>query len=700
MKKKVAVMCVSKKSNEFYAKHLENIFTNKIEFFYYSLDENGFENMIKADLYLVCSTSSNVFDYSMSCIPSDSNVVISSITFNKESIEKVKKIREGATILMVNLSKNMAIEAVSTLNRIGINDINFIPLGPTDNSESIKEAEEYKNIKIAVTCGESRYIPDFVEEVIDLGGRVFTERVLVEMILKLDISSIMKTKPFKSYIQQLAERDYGIDELTRKVSNIELKFDLVLDSIDIGVIGIDVNNRIFEFNTAAENILHLKKEDVLDKTTDESLPFMPLNIYRDNLLTNDVRLITIKGVLVSLRTTSIVQNENFKGYFAIIERFKDEEDKQRKLRLQLLNRGHKAKYTFDDIKGNCPILKKVKEVAAKMSKSNASILIYGESGTGKELFAHAIHNESHRKDMPFVAINCAALPENLLESELFGYEEGSFTGAKKGGKAGLFEYAHTGTLFLDEIENMSQSLQVKLLRVLQEKEVIRIGSEKITSIDVKIIAASNEKIKDMVNKGTFRKDLYYRINALPINIPPLRERKGDVLLIADGIKKSIPAEFELSDEVKEIFMTYEWEGNIRELRNVIEYLAYVDKSVINIEDLPPTFLDEKDSDGKFYHREYNNKFWMDIFPREKVEKYVYVLKMFYKAKKEKVSIGRKNISDASQNTDYPLSEQEARTIISYLAKNQLVLISRGRKGSEITSKGIEMVDKMVEMGKY
>ena len=694
MKKKVAVMCVSKKSNEFYAKYLENIFANKIEFFYYSLDENGFEDMVKADLYLVCSTSSSVFDYSMSCIPEDSNVVISSITFNKESIERVKKIPDGSEVLMVNLSKSMALEAISTLNRIGINDMNFIPLGPIDN---IKEANEYKNIKIAVTCGESRYIPNFVEEVIDLGGRVFTERVLVEMILKLDISSIMNTKSFKNYIQQLAERDYGIDELTRKVSNIELKFDLVLDSIDIGVIGIDVNNRIFEFNTAAENILHIKKDAVLGKTTDESLPFMPLNVYKDNLLTNDVKLITIKGVLVSLRTTSIVQNENFKGYFAIIERFKDEEDKQRKLRLQLLNRGHKAKYTFDDIKGNCPILKKVKQIAAKMSKSNASILIYGESGTGKELFAHAIHNESPRRDMPFVAINCAALPENLLESELFGYDEGAFTGAKKGGKAGLFEYAHTGTLFLDEIENMSQSLQVKLLRVLQEKEVIRIGSEKITSIDVKIIAASNENIKDMVDNGSFRKDLYYRINALPINIPPLRDRKGDVLLIADEIKESIPAEFELSEEVKEIFMTYEWEGNIRELRNVIEYLAYVDKPIINIEDLPTTFLIDRDLDRKIDKEKYSNTLWMEIFPKEKVGKYVYVLKILYKAKKESITLGRKNISDLSKNTEYHLSEQEVRTIISCLEKNQLVLVSRGRKGSEITKKGIELVEKLVKL---
>lgn len=696
MKKRVAVMCVSKKSNEFYSNYLEDIFAKTIDFFYYSLDENGFENMIKADLYLVCSTSSNVFEYSMSCIPENSNVVISSITFKKNSIEKVKNIPKDSNILMVNLSKNMAMEAISTLNRIGINDINFIPLGPIDN---MKDINEYKDIKIAVTCGESRYIPYFVEEVIDLGGRVFTERVLVEMILKLDISEIMGTKPFKSYIQELAERDYGIDELSRKVSNIELKFDLVLDSIDIGVIGINVNNRIFEFNKAAENILHMKKDDALGKTTDESLPFMPLNVYKDNLLTNDVKLITIKGVLVSLRTTSIVENENFKGYFAIIERFKDEEDKQRKLRLQLLNRGHKAKYTFDDIKGNCPILKKVKQIAEKMSKSNASILIYGESGTGKELFAHAIHNSSPRSDMPFVAINCAALPENLLESELFGYEEGAFTGAKKGGKAGLFEYAHTGTLFLDEIENMSQSLQVKLLRVLQEKEVIRIGSEKIINIDVKIIAASNENIKDMVEQGKFRKDLYYRINALPINIPPLRDRKDDVLLIADEIKKSIGSTFELSNEVKNVFINYEWEGNIRELRNVIEYLAYVDKPLIDIEDLPSMFLEENNFNEISYDRNYDNTLLMKILPNEKLEKYIYVLKILYNAKKENISLGRKNISQSSQNSQCPLSEQEVRTIISYLANKKLVSVSRGRKGTELTLKGVEMVDKMVQMDK-
>ena len=167
------------------------------------------------------------------------------------------------------------------------------------------------------------------------------------------------------------------------------------------------------------------------------------------------------------------------GAFAIFQEFKEEEKKQNELRRQLLNKGHKAKYTFDDIIGENHSMLKLKALAQKMARIDSDILITGESGTGKELFAHAIHNYSHRKDYPFIVVNCAAIPETLLESELFGYEEGAFTGAKNGGKIGLFEFAHMGTLFLDELEGMSPALQVKLLRVIQEKELMRIGGDKI-----------------------------------------------------------------------------------------------------------------------------------------------------------------------------------------------------------------------------
>lgn len=229
---------------------------------------------------------------------------------------------------------------------------------------------------------------------------------------------------------------------------------------------------------------------------------------------------------------------------------------------------------------------RTKQIAARMARTESAILLTGESGTGKELFAHSIHNASRRHDMPFVAINCAALSESLLESELFGYDEGAFTGAKKGGKLGLFEYAHRGTLFLDEIEGMSQTLQVKLLRVLQEKEFMRVGGNRIIPTDVRIIAASNEDILELVHQGAFRKDLYYRLNTLPIAIPPLRERGEDLFLIASHLMEKNGVRFTFSPEAKSVLRAYPWEGNVRELANLVEYLSMLGKDQVEVEDLP------------------------------------------------------------------------------------------------------------------
>jgi propionate catabolism operon transcriptional regulator len=209
--------------------------------------------------------------------------------------------------------------------------------------------------------------------------------------------------------------------------------------------------------------------------------------------------------------------------------------------------------------------------AVKIGMSDSTAIIYGESGTGKEMMAQSIHNISDRKDEPFVAINCAALTESLLESELFGYEEGSFTGARKGGKPGLFELAHGGTIFLDEINSVSLNLQSKLLRVLEEKEVMRIGSDYVIPLDVRILTAANESLKDKIKDGSFRRDLFYRLNILELHIPPLRQRKKDILPLfkhylhefaEDG---QVP---EISSEFEEKLVLYSWPGNVRELKNI------------------------------------------------------------------------------------------------------------------------------------
>ncbi|MDF2883795.1 MAG: PspF2, partial [Clostridiaceae bacterium] len=238
---------------------------------------------------------------------------------------------------------------------------------------------------------------------------------------------------------------------------------------------------------------------------------------------------------------------------------------------------YKAKYKFEDIFTVSDCGKKCIETAKNYSKNDFSVLLTGESGVGKELFAHSIHNESNRKEGPFISVNCAAIPENLIEAELFGYEAGAFTGANKDGRIGKFELANGGTIFLDEIGDLPLSMQAKLLRVLQENEMVRIGGNHIISLDLKVIAATNCNLEEKIKEGNFREDLYYRLNVLNLNIPPLRQRKEDIPLLIDNFitklyqKCGIYKKF--SDESINVLTNYYWPGNIRELKNIVERIA-------------------------------------------------------------------------------------------------------------------------------
>ena len=251
------------------------------------------------------------------------------------------------------------------------------------------------------------------------------------------------------------------------------------------------------------------------------------------------------------------------------------------------------KITLDNIIGNSDLIVQTKRNALIASRSTSTILITGESGTGKELFARSIHNHSDRVDNPFVTVNCAAIPDNLLESELFGYEEGSFTGAKKGGKLGKFELADKGTIFLDEIGDMSLHLQAKLLRVLQERELDKIGGKSNIFIDVRIIAATNKNLETMVKNGSFREDLYYRLNVIPIKLPSLRERRGDIPLLINYMIEEYSHKLEkeilgIDENAKQLLINYSWPGNIREYsinmsQSKVLTLDSMPKSIMNID---------------------------------------------------------------------------------------------------------------------
>ena len=579
MKKQVTILTISPAVGAFYAQLLADLFEGRIESTCYSVENNDFYSILPpADLFAVATTSSDMFQYVMSFIPPGSNILLLKVSLQKKAVEQLLELPKGTKAMLVNLSENMAIETIAELHRFGVTNIEFFPVYPG--------LTVFPDTDLAITPAESRFVPPHVTKVIDIGHRVLSASSITEIALKLGFNHVLETEWVHQYMDELMEYDYSISALTNYSFNMENKFEILLEALDVGIVGSDDEGRVFACNRAAAEILQTKKETALGMQVERLLPFMQRLGTEFLPEEMDTRLLTIGGTYVNASVTPIFRQDRFMGYFITLQRFYDEENKQHKLRAQMLGGGHVSKYTFDDIVGESECMRKTKSIAMKMAKTESSILLTGESGTGKELFAHSIHHSSPRSAMPFVAINCAALPDTLLESELFGYGDGAFTGAKKGGKMGLFEYAHNGTLFLDEIEAMSPNLQVKLLRVLQEKEIMRVGENKIIPVNVRIIAASNENIHSMVEKGTFRKDLYYRLNTLPIDLPPLRARGNDLFLIMEKMKAEVGVLFRLTEEAKRALLCHLWDGNIRELRNMVEYLQFMELEEVDVEDLP------------------------------------------------------------------------------------------------------------------
>ena len=355
---------------------------------------------------------------------------------------------------------------------------------------------------------------------------------------------------------------------------------MILDSNDDAVLAVDEAGRILEANGRAYQLYQLAflqnwqgspVREVNPQLTFIGSREVPCRDGEETIINLGGQKYYVKYKLISGEASGIGTLITTSSASKILQ-------EERQLRKSLVRKSSAVKYTFRDIIAvNAEMRKKV-DIAKKFSQAQSNVLITGETGTGKELFAHSIHSASGRMNQPFVAINCATLPETLLESELFGYEPGSFSGASREGKVGLFELAHQGTIFLDEIGEIPVALQAKLLRVLQEKEIRRIGSTTVIPVDVRVIAATNVNIQEQIAQGRFRSDLLYRLNALEIYIPPLRERPDDVIplmegqfrIIASAMGKRVP---QLSAEAQNILRRYAWPGNVRELRNICERLV-------------------------------------------------------------------------------------------------------------------------------
>ena len=415
------------------------------------------------------------------------------------------------------------------------------------------------------------------------------------------------SKDLINFLGKMADLISSKLKAQNKTEELELekkKLEILLNNMNKAIVSIDTKGNIDKYNVKFRDIFNIEDKKLEKGNIFQLLDFIKkpsvkdFEKYKTGTFYYKKQNRNFKGIY---NISEIVVNKKLKGY--VIDFI---ENKEAIKNYNKINKDYKI--TLDNIISTSEIMEHTKQKALIASKSNSTVLITGESGTGKELFARAIHNHSDRSDYPFVAVNCAAIPDNLLESELFGYEEGAFTGAKKGGKLGKFEIAQKGTIFLDEIGDMSLHLQGKLLRVLQERELDKIGGGSNILIDVRVIAATNKNLEELVKNGQFREDLYYRLKVIPLMLPPLRNRKDDIPLLIDYMIKEYSKKLNkdvigMEDDVRTALVEYSWPGNVRELQNIIEYSINMSISNLLTLDIIPNNIKYKYYDDKSHEEE-------------------------------------------------------------------------------------------------
>ncbi|MGI1692079.1 sigma 54-interacting transcriptional regulator [Thermoanaerobacter uzonensis] len=478
-----------------------------------------------------------------------------------------------------------------------------------DRSETIAELLKL-NIEKVVFDSEKR-APELVLELIKKGATVIVgDAIGHKSAKKYGYKSYFITSGKEAIIDAIQEtqRILEVSKLEKMKSE---KIRIIMDFVHDGIISIDKEGYITTFNTMAEKIFNLAAKDVLGKRVEEIIPNTRMLEVLKSGYAEIGELQDIKNQKIVTNRVPIIVDNKVEGVVATFQDVTQIQELEKKIRYELTKKGFIAKYTFKDILYKSTQMEECIRRAKKYALVDSPVLILGKSGVGKELFAQSIHNASNRASGPFVAINCAAIPPNLLESELFGYAEGAFTGARKNGKPGLFELAHGGTIFLDEIGEIPLEYQARLLRVIEEGEVMRIGDDKVIPVNVRIISATNKNIKKMVDEGKFREDLYYRINILTLTIPDLNQRREDIALLARYFAKKYSQKYgknieDIDDMAIEYLNEYYYKGNVRELKGIIERAVIL--STGNIIELKDVKIEETEYNRAHKHVELLSSF--------------------------------------------------------------------------------------------
>ena len=679
--KRIAVIAYSLKTSVRYADRLRSLFGSCVEVVSYAL-EKGIAAPIQADVALISAHS--IYGYVEEKLAQCQYLMIADLTLYQEAVDQLRALPRGSRAMLVNSTMEMAVETIRLIHNAGIKHIEMTPFYPG--------IAVVPDVPIAITPGEFDLVPPDVPQIVDLKDRTLSMHTVINLAAKLEMTDILQSPQVQTYAARLATKDSGIGDLIDRMQEQKKKLELVMEVFDGGVISLSGYGIISFLNPVAEVLLDTHPAAVGQPLV-TLLPELKDIQFRK--LTAPVKDIIIerRGQMVDVSVYPLGAAAASGEFILMLKTIEDMEEGHERMRRQIKARGFNAKYSFSSIKTQSPKMLSLMESAKKMAASSSSIVIHGQSGTGKELFAQAIHNASPRREYPFIAINCASIPESLLESELFGYSEGAFTGAKKGGKKGYFELANQGTLFLDEIGEMDLNLQARILRVLQEKEITRVGGDRVFSIDVRVISASNKRLLQMVRRNLFREDLYYRLNVLSLEIPPLKERREDIPLLLEEFQTELHTNVQFTPQAVGFLQAYPWNGNVRELRNFAERVSYLGHSQVTAEDAR-ALLDCEDEELGGAGSDTEEQL-MYLEPDRRRE-YLAILAVLDHNGRLGLHQGRMEISRSLAARGVSMTETQVRTALQSLQRYGCVHIWPGRRGTELTADGKEILEKLAE----
>jgi sigma-54 dependent transcriptional regulator, acetoin dehydrogenase operon transcriptional activator AcoR len=599
-----------------------------------------------------------------------SNLLVTQRTIRRRDWETVMALPARTRVLVVHQDQNQAYELMTLFYELGARHLEMLPYYP---GQPVPE-----QVDIAITSGELLCVPPGPFRVLDIGIRAIDAVTVMEAMTRLDVFDEAGSSRLLRWMAETMPRSQGLRAAVSWLARMRREHEAVLDHVQDAVVACDARGRISFFNRKAETVFGQRAGTVVGKLAAEVLPMLDLRSMLSMGHQTVDRLVQVGKADIMATCVVLQEGEEPAGVVATLRPVGDIWTAEERLRREAAGHGHRARFRFEDMTGDSEALQAVIRQAKRVAASISAILIQGETGVGKEVLAQAIHNASPRAPYPFVGVNCAALPESLLESELFGYEEGAFTGARRGGKPGLFEQAHRGTIFLDEVGDISPALQARLLRVLELHEVLRVGGTQVVPVNMRVIAATNRNLRELVDRGGFRADLYYRLAVMPLVIPPLRERKAEIPALFRSFLERFGYQGAICQDVIDALQAYHWPGNVRELRNCTEYAVAMADGPVTPRHLPETVLRVQTA-GPARGAELG----APLLSGEML----FLLQQIAGAGGVGNGIGRRALASLAARAGRSLTEGEIRLRLGQLEAAGLVVQHRGRGGTRLTPAG-------------